>query len=1165
MEHKKNLLIVDDVTLNCEIVSEYFSSKYNIFTAQDGLSALSIVKREKLDLVITDIFMPKMDGFTLIKEIRERETVFHLPIIAITEQGEKFEIEAIRKGADDFINKPFNLELLDYRMDILLHENKGTNNYFQKLLFSFSYIKIPFAIVKLNKTEKGEYLKYQYINDAFAALFKVDKDEVLSDKFNIKEENFINLLKAQVNNDTIQSNTFHSKKYDTYFDIICYSNNDDFFCFSILQNAEVELHKKEISRYRYLVNEIFTSDENALCAFYCNVSRQVCYKEIGILALDTLKQADLCNVGEKILSLVVDEEVKKKFMSLLTQKNFIRLYEEGNTQINETFLALVDKNNYCWVDMQIKLVKNPNTKELESFIRIKNINEAVLSQKLIDVIIRKDYDSLFYFDLASDTAYIYNIENSLFWNHPYVLKNANEAVLSYLEASYVGEDKEQFLKDNSFYAIADKMQESPKYTVDYCVIENGKRRLKHATYSWMDEYKKHLCFLRNDITLSLEKEQQRNAELEKKLEEARADERRQSADKERLINKYYEEMRQKAIMQDHLFRNIPGGIAVYKVGETVESLYYNEGFISLLGFDPKEDDAKSIIAMKIDDFIFEEDRERTLQEIRKCAAQGIPYQTTLRLKTQKDEIVWVMLSAVKIREDDGQAVYYAINTSVPNQVVQFAQICENSPSPIFVLSLRNKQILYNNTVAQSVNSNIFNNDIELIYNYCIPIDEREYTLTESVEFCKEVTIQPSGKTYTVRSKVINWNNDPSMAIFLSDETNLLKERKQKEKLIQAEAASKAKTDFLSRVSHDMRTPLTGILGLTYLSQDCQEIDKLQDYLKQIGSLGQLLQSLINDTLEMNAIESGKVKLNLKAFEEKEMCDTILEVIQPQLAKKNIKLNTDFNFCQWRVIYADPQRLQRILLNVLSNAIKFSPIGSSITFKIETLEIKNDHLYQRFYIKDNGVGMSKEFQTHLFEMFKQENRINTDGQVGSGLGLSIVKALVTLMGGKIMINSIENIGTEVIINLAFPIVKHVAPEAKAPVLSDNLKNSHILLCEDQPLNAKIVIKILEKFNAIVDWAEDGKQGIEKYDASPLNYYQAILMDVRMPVMGGIEATQALRKLEREDAAFVPIIALTANAFDEDVKSVLKAGMNAHLSKPIEVNKLVGLLNCLIERG
>ena len=136
----------------------------------------------------------------------------------------------------------------------------------------------------------------------------------------------------------------------------------------------------------------------------------------------------------------------------------------------------------------------------------------------------------------------------------------------------------------------------------------------------------------------------------------------------------------------------------------------------------------------------------------------------------------------------------------------------------------------------------------------------------------------------------------------------------------------------------MRTPLTGILGLTYLSQDCQEIDKLQDYLKQIGSLGQLLQSLINDTLEMNAIESGKVKLNLKAFEEKEMCDTILEVIQPQLAKKNIKLNTDFNFCQWRVIYADPQRLQRILLNVLSNAIKFSPIGSSITFKIETLEI-----------------------------------------------------------------------------------------------------------------------------------------------------------------------------------------------------------------------------------
>lgn len=373
----------------------------------------------------------------------------------------------------------------------------------------------------------------------------------------------------------------------------------------------------------------------------------------------------------------------------------------------------------------------------------------------------------------------------------------------------------------------------------------------------------------------------------------------------------------------------------------------------------------------------------------------------------------------------------------------------------------------------------------------------------------------------------------------------------------AESAAQAKSEFLSRMSHDIRTPMNAIIGLTHLAEEEENLQKVKEYLYNIDTSSDFLLGLINDILDMSKIENGELTLKEDSYTKEEFRNAINTVIKPLMDKKDIR----FIFrlaANAECIRVDRLRYNQIFFNLLSNAAKFTPKGGTVEFTTEELPPLDGKKGIRFHIKDNGIGMSKEFLPHLYNPFSQERAKGGEDVKGTGLGLPIVKSLVDIMGGDISVTSEIGKGTEFIVELYVP---EAEPAEKIPVsdtMGENLKGARILLVEDNDINIYVAQLILEKAGCVVEIAKDGKEAVEHFEASEKNYYDAILMDVRMPVMNGIEATKTIRALDREDAATVSIIAMTADAFDEERKKTIEAGMNYHLSKPIEPKILYQVL-------
>ena len=390
-----------------------------------------------------------------------------------------------------------------------------------------------------------------------------------------------------------------------------------------------------------------------------------------------------------------------------------------------------------------------------------------------------------------------------------------------------------------------------------------------------------------------------------------------------------------------------------------------------------------------------------------------------------------------------------------------------------------------------------------------------------------------------------------------------KSRQLKNSLEEAQKASHAKADFYSRMSHDMRTPMNGILGMTTLSENETDVGVLQSNIKKIRESGEYLLNLINDTLDIQRIESGKMVLEPQIVNTREMIEGLLDMLKPTAAAKGVNLkyshgNADLDW----YIRMDALRLKQIFTNLVSNAVKFTPAGGTVELAFALLSREGMISHDVVYVRDTGVGMSEAFlKNGIFKPFSQERNAVSTQYAGSGLGLSIAKSLVEMMGGRIEVESELGVGTTFIVYLDFERVEE--SEAKKILnreKQDNhasfaiLKGRHILLAEDHPLNAEISRKLLEKAECIVTWAQNGQEAVTCIERSAPGFYDAILMDVRMPVMDGIRATKTIRNLQRFDAKKFPIIAMTANAYEEDVKICLDAGMDAHISKPVEPAKL-----------
>ena len=399
--------------------------------------------------------------------------------------------------------------------------------------------------------------------------------------------------------------------------------------------------------------------------------------------------------------------------------------------------------------------------------------------------------------------------------------------------------------------------------------------------------------------------------------------------------------------------------------------------------------------------------------------------------------------------------------------------------------------------------------------------------------------------------------------------DILHEEELEKAAIEARMANEAKTRFLFYMSHDIRTPMNAIIGFAdLLEKHLDDKKRVIDYISKIKHSSSFLLSLINYVLEMARIESGKATLKTETGDLKNLVNTLNDVFEPSIEEKKLQYT-----CNLKVenpyVHCDKTKLREILLNVISNSIKYTPEGGSVTVDIteEGHDAEKKVSFYRFTIEDTGIGMSKEYLPHIFEEFSRENTSTESKVIGTGLGLPIVKSLVDLMGGTIEVSSEVTVGTKTIIILPFLVSEEecknaVQEQQESTKLLTLLMGKRILLAEDNELNAEIAITILEEEGLKVEWAEDGIKCLEMLKKVPEDYYDMILMDIQMPNMDGYRTTEEIKSLP-DKRAQIPIVAMTANVFDEDKKKAYEAGMNGYIAKPIDTKAIFSTLGEILQ--
>ena len=490
-----------------------------------------------------------------------------------------------------------------------------------------------------------------------------------------------------------------------------------------------------------------------------------------------------------------------------------------------------------------------------------------------------------------------------------------------------------------------------------------------------------------------------------------------------------------------------------------------------------------------------------------------------------------------------------------------------------------------NMLGESLHNLSYQEAINAYIDHGVIADDREdmhknfevesvRSLLEGVKSFTKIFRNNEGKYTEVKCILMDEDkNHVIMGFGVKDEEirrNMEKEQLLEQALRDAESANKAKSEFFFNMSHDIRTPMNAVIGFIQLMRKhLGEPDKEKEYLDKIESSSQYLLELINNVLEMSRIENGRMSLDENLWDAKEFNDTMVNVFESQMEQKGIAFTSTVDVVHSNV-YCDSLKLREIFLNILSNALKYTPTGGSVTMELKELPAVVDG-YARYQtiITDTGIGMSKEYLPHVFETFSREKSSTESKVPGTGLGMPIVKQLVELMKGTISVESEPGKGTVVTVCLDHRIgtdSETSSQDRKAASKIDPFnfaKDKRILLAEDNDLNAEIADELLGEYGFQIERAADGIICVDMLSKHEAGYYDLILMDIQMPNMDGYKAAQVIRNLSDEKLANIPILAMTANAFEEDRQNALQAGMNGHVAKPIDVNKLMETLAVVLQ--
>ncbi len=664
-------------------------------------------------------------------------------------------------------------------------------------------------------------------------------------------------------------------------------------------------------------------------------------------------------------------------------------------------------------------------------------------------------------------------------------------------------------------------------------------------------------------------------------------------------------LRTQAEYTEHLYNAIPEAVAILTVSSPYHIIQINQEGQRLLGYGQNTGDSP-LKGRKLQDIVHPEDYERmgNLFEKRSMSEEKIILEN--RIIKADSSFIWVSGIIEETRDENGIPVLIAAFHDITKEKMA-EEALENEKRQerltlVGAISNAYPVIISINLTKDTVNyiyirqglllgigeqktyTELYENMMPTIH----PDDEEGFQARFSLGSLREVLGAEKKEVFMdMRQKltddryhwtstqiiyVDNLYSQDKLAVLISrriDEQRHAEEQRRQAlqtALDNARAASEAKGRFLSNMSHDIRTPMNAIVGMTAIAEaHLDDGEKVRECLEKITLSGKHLLSLINDVLDVSKIESGKLSLREEPFNFARMASDIVELVRPQASEKGLKLDVHLELLKNEKVIGDSLRIRQIFLNILSNAVKYTPEGGKIQIRVnqEKSKLKGYESYV-FCCSDNGPGMSREFVERLFEPFERAQDFTTGKIPGTGLGMAITKNLVDLMNGEIQVDSRLSEGSAFTVTLPLRLQEEKEENIEQDEIMDDISgmdysDKRILLVEDNELNREIAREMIKGVTDIrIDEVQDGEEAVERIALSEEGYYDLILMDIQMPKMDGYTATKAIRALERRDTADIPIIAMTANAFEEDIRAAVRAGMNAHFAKPVEMETLKKIL-------